>query len=46
MKVGSKRRRYKQEIIDDNDAAAEKARKLEEKLSSIDRLEQENAQLK
>ena len=43
MKIGSKRRRTKKEI---EDVAAEKAKKLKEKLESIDRLEEEIAQLK
>ena len=46
MKIGSKRRRTKKEIEDEEDVAAEKAKKLKEKLESIDRLEAEITQLK
>ena len=46
MKIGSKRRRTKQEIEDDNLAAATKQQAVEEKLQLIERLQQENAELK
>lgn len=46
MKVGSKRRRTKQEIEDDKAAALAKQEAIQEKLNLIARLQQENAQLK
>ena len=46
MKVGSKRRRTKQEIEDDKASALAKQEAIQEKLNLIARLQQENAQLK
>ena len=46
MKVGSKRRRTKQTIIDDNTAALSKAQAVEEKLALLEKLKVENAHLK
>ena len=46
MKVGSKRRRTKQEILDDKAKAEAKAAAIDEKLALLDNLLQENAQLK
>ena len=41
MKIGSKRRRTKQTILDDKVEAETKALAIEEKLKTIDRLQQE-----
>ena len=46
MKIGSKRRRTKQQIEDDKLAAQVKAAAIEEKLKMLDQVIQENAQIK
>ena len=46
MKIGSKRRRTKQQIEDDKLEALTKQHAIEEKLNLIARLQQENAELK
>ena len=43
MKIGSKRRRTKQQIEDDKLAAQTKAAAIEEKLKMLDQVIQENA---
>ena len=46
MKVGSKRRRGRQEIEDEKLAAETKQRAIEEKLSLFEKVMQENTELK
>ena len=46
MKVGSKRRRGRQQIEDEKLAAETKQRAIEEKLSLFEKVMNENAQLK
>ena len=46
MKIGSKRRRTKQEIEDDKLAVISKQIAIEEKLALIENLQRENAKLK
>ena len=46
MKVGSKRRRTKQQIEDDKVAALVKAEAIEEKLKMLDQVIKENAEIK
>lgn len=46
MKIGSKRRRTKQQIEDDKLESSTKQQAIEEKLALFERLQQENAQLK
>ena len=46
MKPGSKRRRTKQEIKEEKLAAVTKAQAIEDKLKALERLVEENAELK
>jgi len=45
MKIGSKRRRTKQQIEDDKNVALSKQQAIEEKLVLIENLQRENAKL-
>ena len=45
MKIGSKRRRTKQQIEDDKNVALSKQQAIEEKLMLIENLQRENAKL-